>query len=247
MGSDYSTLQLFTGKTPPAIARQALLKAVVAQLSAEGFQPIAQKTQFHNRVVVIGPAEDRPWLSIYDSCGSRDEDSEFELLYEYREFIALAQNMSAQVGPVVRIDVDDGCALKFRLFADGKQVDQYADQPTIGEGMYLGGWSDEKRLANRSRPNVWGQHLKLSSDQTKQLRQIWPRFQQDQRVYTGRILSNTAELLGWNKRFARTGYAIGADGIPVHYSVPLSYAGVDLAGFTELYFYREKSAEKDKS
>ena len=247
MGSDYSTLQLFTDKTPPAIARQRLIKAVVAQLSAEGFQPIAQKTQHHNRVVVIGPAEDRPWLSIYDSCGSLDEDSEFKLLYNHREFVALARNMSAQIGPVVRISVNDGCALKLMLFSDGEQVDQYADQPTIGEGMYLGGWSEKKQIANRGRPKVWGQYLQLSSAQMKQLRQIWPRFQKDPKVYTGRILSNTAQLLGWNRHLARTGYAIGADGIPFHYSIPLSSAGLDLSGFTELYFHREKSAEKDKS
>jgi hypothetical protein len=67
MGDDYSMAQVYLGQIPPVEARALLIRAVVERLEARGFMQAPGEAPEHNRVIAIGPAENRPWLALYDS------------------------------------------------------------------------------------------------------------------------------------------------------------------------------------
>jgi len=234
MGDDFSTLQVYTGSATVA-RRDSLISVVKEALSASGFIEVPSKDEFHNRVVVIGPTEKSSWLTIYDSACSFDNHSKFKLLFSFPAFTELVKAISTEFGPAVIINMDDSCSVAFQLFVDGQLIDHYQDNPTIGHLVTVGKWNEAERLASVGHPEKWVEHLDLQDSTVDSLRRIW-----EMRGYSTSspsILKRTAELFGWNEHLCRTGYNIGADGIPYPYQMITSnYAGYADSEFRELYF-----------
>jgi hypothetical protein len=131
--------------------------------------------------------------------------------------------------------MDDSCSLALELFVNGHLVDRYQDHPTIGHLVRAGNWSDAARKANAGHPQTWVQYFGLDDDLTDALRQAW--ITDGYKVSSPTILNNPARVLGWNEHLCRTGYNIGADGVPYPYQVIASnYAGYSEDDFSELYF-----------
>jgi hypothetical protein len=241
MGDDFSTLQVFAGSSSVA-SRENLISVVRESLSASGFLEIFTKDEFHNRVVVIGPTENTPWLTVYDSSCSYDNNNRFKLLFSFSAFTEFVKAISANFGPSVIISMDDSCSVAFELFVDGQSVDRYQDNPTIGHLVKAGKWSEAERKINAGHPEIWVKHLGLEDEMANTLRRAWTT--DGYRVSSPMILKNTAKVLGWNEHLCRTGYNIGADGISYPYQMITSnYAGYPENEFTELYFAQsEKSS-----
>jgi hypothetical protein len=234
MGDDFSTLQVYTGSLN-VTSRDNLISVVRECLSTSNFIEVLSKDEFHNRVVVVGPTENSPWLTVYDSACSYDNYNKFKLLFSYPAFTELVKAISVKFGPSVKIDMDDSCSVAFELFVDGKLVDRYQDNPTIGHLFTVGKWSDAERKANAGHPKLWVKYLRLENRITSTLGQVW--MTHDYSVSSPMILKNTARVLGWNEHLCRTGYNIGADGVPYPYQVITSnYAGYSDDDFLELYF-----------
>jgi hypothetical protein len=195
-----------------------------------------------NRVVVVGPTENSPWLTVYDSACSYDDHHRFKLLFSFPASTELARAISSKYGPCVIINMDDSCSVAFELFVDGRIIDRYQDNPTIGHLVKAGKWSEAERKVNAGHPEVWVEYLGLKDEMANTLKQVWKN--DGYRVSSPTILKNTAKVLGWNEHLCRTGYNIGADGIPYPYQVITSnYAGYSENEFTELYFTQsEKSS-----
>lgn len=66
------------------------------------------------------------------------------LLFSFPEFTEFVKDISSQFGPSVIIRMDDSCALSFQLFVNGQAIDEYADAPTLGQALYMGGWTEEQ-------------------------------------------------------------------------------------------------------
>ena len=241
MGDDFFSLQVYTGQSPSAEIRKKLIRVVKESLTASNFVEIPGKEQLHNRIIAIGPEENTPWLAVYDSITYPDDSSQFELLVSVSEFVKLAKAISVDVGPSVIIHMDDSCSVGFELFVAGQLVDKYQDNPTIGWLVRRGKWSETERKVHAGQPEVWIKNLGLKDDDAAVLRQAWPT--DGQGVSSPTILKNTAKILGWNEHLCRTGYNIGADGIPHPYQVIASnYAGYGDNDFEELYFFRPQSS-----
>jgi hypothetical protein len=241
MGDDFSTLQVYTGSSTVA-RRESLVSVVRESLIASNFIEVLSKDEFHNRVVVIGPTENTPWLTVYDSACSYDDHNKFKLLFSFPAFAELVKAISIKFGPSVIINMDDSCSVALELFVAGELVDRYQDNPTIGHLVKVGKWSDVERQANAGHPEIWVRHLELNDEMTDTLRQVWTT--EGYKVSSPTILKNTAKFLGWNEHLCRTGYNIGADGVPYPYQMITSnYAGYTDNEFTELYFAQsEKSS-----
>ena len=240
MGDDYSTLQVYTGQTSLKTARQRLIHTIVAIMESQNFFQVPTKDQIHNRVIAVGPAEERPWFAVYDSISFPDEESEFELLHSFSDFKFLAQALSNQFGPAVTIEMDDSCALKLELYIGGKRADVYADSPTIGTIIQKGTWTEAQHRLFGGHPEIWAKYLNLSIEKQNDLRRAWPIGKGDVYIGSTQILSDTAEILGWNRYFCMTGYNIGAEGIPFSYRVPFPYWDLDPNDFDELYFLQNE-------
>ena len=236
MGDDYSTMQVYVGQSPPAAARQTVIDTIVALLKEHGFVYVPERTHFHNRVVAVGPAENTPWLAVYDSISDPDDVSEFELLCSFPDFVALANGLSQHAFPTAIIQMDDSYAVTLELLVAGESVDKYADSPGFGWLLHHGEWPEEERKKFAGHPEIWAHHLGLSEETMIALREAWPLSKKEDYISSTQILDNTAVCLGWNPAFCATGYNIGADGIPYPYDVPLSAWGLDPTEFTELYF-----------
>lgn len=91
----------------PGEARQILSNRIAEYLRRDGFIEASSKGQPHNRIIAIGPAENRPWLALYDSISGPDEESDFILLSSYSDFTELVKCISFRFGPAVRIEMDD--------------------------------------------------------------------------------------------------------------------------------------------
>ena len=241
MGDDFSTLQVYRRSTAVA-RRESLISVVRESLGESNFIEVLSKDEFHNRVVVVGPTENAPWLTVYDSACSYDNHNKFKLLFSFPAFMQLVKAISIRFGPSVVINMDDSCSLGFELFVDGQLVDRYQDNPTIGHLVQVGKWSEAERKANAGHPELWVKYLGLENGLTGTLRQVWTT--DGYRVSSPTILKNTAKVLGWNEHLCRTGYNIGADGVPYPYHVITSnYAGYPDHEFKELYFVQsEKSS-----
>ena len=238
MGDDFSTLQVYTS-LPSVERRDALISAVKEALSANNFSEVPSKDEFHNRVVVVGPKESTPWLTVYDSACSLDNHSKFKLLFSFPAFTELVKSISMMFGPSVIINMDDSCSVAFELFVNGELIDHYQDNPTIGHLVTIGKWSEAERTRNAGHPETWAGHLGFEDGTADSLEQVWGSGGS-----SPSILKRTAKLLGWNEHLCRTGYNIGADGVPYPYQVITSnYAGYNDNVFKELYFAQtEKSS-----
>jgi hypothetical protein len=241
MGDDFSTLQVYTGASTIE-RREHLISVVRESLSASNFMEVLSKDEFHNRIVVVGPTENTPWLTIYDSACSYDEHNKFKLLFSFPAFTELVKAISIRFGPSVVINMDDSCSVALELFVAGELVDRYQDNPTIGHLVQVGNWSDAERRANAGHPEIWVKYLGLIVEMANTLRRVWTT--DGYSISSPTVLKNTAKLLGWNEHLCRTGYTIGADGVPYPYQIITSnYAGYPDNVFTELYFAQsEKSS-----
>lgn len=219
MGDDYTTLQVYVGQAPPFEARQTLLHVVTELLETRGFTHVPSEAHFRNRVIAVGPAENRPWLAVYDSMSSPyygptdgpDEENDGALLFSFTDHVELVKGISHQFGPSVIIQMDDSCAVSFELFVDGQIIDEYADSPTLGRALYMGGWTEEQRKKKAGQPEIWGKHLGLAAEAVAELRQRWPLDKKKAGDCSTSILNSTAKILDWNKKLCRTGYFLGGD------------------------------------
>ena len=238
MGDDFSTLQIYTGSSSVA-RRDSLISIIKETLTSSNFVEVLSKDEFHNRVVIVGPTESTPWLTVYDSVCSHDNHNKFKLLFSFPAFTELVEAISATFGPSVAINMDDSCSVSFELFVDGKLLDHYQDNPTIGYLVTVGKWGEIERTENAGHPEIWAKHLGLENSTVDSLRQVW-----DSGGSSPSVLKRTAKLLGWNEHLCRTGYNVGADGVPYPYKMITSnYAGYDDSAFKELYFAQtEKSS-----
>ncbi len=219
MGDDYATLQVYVGQVSPFEARQTLLRVVIELLTTRGFIHVPSEAHFPNRVIAVGPAENRPWLAVYDSMsgpyyGSTDEPDEENdraLLFSFTDYVELVKGISRQFGPSVIIQMDDSCAVSFELFVGGQVVDEYADSPTLGCALYMGGWTEEQRKKKAGQPEIWGKHLGLAAEAVAELRQRWPLDKKKNGDCSTGILDSTAKILDWNENLCSTGYFLGGD------------------------------------
>ncbi|MFT3893407.1 MAG: hypothetical protein QM730_17400 [Anaerolineales bacterium] len=96
MGDDFSTLQVHTGSSIIA-RRESLISVVREALGANNCIEVLSKDEFHNRVIVVGPAETNPWLTVYNSICSYDDDHKFDLLFSFPEFTKLVMSISLKI------------------------------------------------------------------------------------------------------------------------------------------------------
>ena len=235
MGDDYFTMQVYAGQHPSTQRREHLIQVVQEALKSSNFAEKSNIDQPHNRIIVIGPLDSTPWLSVFDSI-TYEAEGDFPLLVSPSEFWELAKAVSTGFGPAVIIHMDDSCSIAFRLFVDGQLVDEYQDKPTIGWAVSRGNWSEAERKAYVGHPEIWISSLGLQDESLiPSLRQAWPTDKTKTSSTT--ILADTAKILGWNGHLCSTGFSIGADGIPYPYqAITSSY--FTQAQFLELYFLR---------
>lgn len=213
MGDDYSNHQMFAGGQDPDEFRQSFIRHLKECLSLSGFEErIAQEA---TRAIAVGPSE--KWLCVYDSSGNGDDANP-------AQFTALSLQLS-RFAPVVDIHMDDSCAVHFHLYENGQESDRFGNIKNV-----INRWdSEEERLSFRGKTDLWRRFL-CDQDSEKTLRRTW-----DEECATT-ILSQTAQLLGWNETLCESGFTIDYDGIPVLYYDHFSNEFDAANAFNEWYF-----------
>jgi hypothetical protein len=227
MGDDYSNLQVYISTGNDTIARNQVIGVAVEILQQVGYIEVDQADK-HDRVIVVCPPSRTLWLTLYDSAAYWTED---DLIHSVEEAENFGRLLSDRIGPIIQLEVSDSALVQLKLFAQGKLIDQYADS------LSFSSWKDDaEKQAWRGKEEVWASLFNLDLSAQEKLRSTWDLRDDNWSMARMDILSQTAELIGWNWRFASTGYTWGMDGIPISYIHSLSIE--DQNAHTELYFQR---------
>ena len=222
MGDDFSNHQIFAGQHPPDEFRNRLVAHLKTCLHDDGFVETFNP-EAATRTFAIGHA--KKWICIYDSFGSGDTANP-------KEFVNLSKLLS-QLAPVVDIHMDDSCAVHFRLYENGDEIDRYGNMRGVASHWE----SAAERLSFLGKTPLWLPFLDDQNDEVL-LRETW-----DNHNATA-ILKRTAQLIGWNETFCFGGFTVDYDGIPVFYrehfgeEFPTTY-GEFLQVFPQLDFFDE--------
>lgn len=210
MGDDFTNHQVFAGETNQLEFRKQLIVALKNCLPGNSFTEVSMDEA--ERIIAVGPTG--RWICIYDSYGNGDDAH--PLLFQQ-----LSTQLS-QFAPVVDIHMDDSAAVHFYLYNNGARCDQFGNAKSVGRR-----WKDKDEEQHfKGKPELWAGFV----EDTTALKTAW-----EQKEAT-KILSDMAQILGWEHLLCSVGFTIDYDGVPVYYKEHLEDEHINLSAFDELYF-----------
>lgn len=233
MGDDYSNIQVYVGEPYAQAQRQLIIASLAGIVGHADYETVGSFDEC-NRVIAVGPAEKQPWICVYDSASYWTDSN---LIESDEDTEALASGLSKHY-PVITVFVSDSALLELKLWHASEMLDHYADRQSLFKP-----WDSlELKTQRRGNEQLWSKHLNLSTEQIQELRGVWDELQNERHIWSSAV-HTMVKLLDWDEDYARQGYTIGYDGIPVKYSdrYPIFNGPVDATAFTELYFRKSNS------
>lgn len=224
MGNDFSNRQCYVDQNDPSQLHAQIRRAILTTLIDCGYTTVDTE-QHATRSFVIGPAG--RWIFIGDTAGSaKDADPD--------AFAALSVELS-KVCPLVEVHMSDSAAVHLHLYNAGSLIDKYGNLAF----PYFAFKTEEVAAEFKGKPKLWAEVLR-STDLKDKLLEIWVQDWGDSSPMSDgdSILSDTAELLGWDPELCALGYTLDIEGLGVSYREVFERIGQSSDGFTELHFLK---------
>lgn len=193
MGAFFTNVQVHVGSQSSEAVRNRIAEILCAWITSQGFEQGEDDSVEPDRVVLIAPADDTPWISTYDEV---TEDQDEQVLRE------LTQRVSAAANAAVGVLVHDSDVLQLYLCRDGSVIDAFNNQPDYFVGVLPGvpAPSDADREQAAGHSERWAALLGPPATPCD-LRAAW-----DTRpVRVEDMLARVAAVLGWDAARCATG------------------------------------------
>jgi hypothetical protein len=184
-----------------------VIDALRGRLAEQGFAELSQADieagTEPDRGIVVGPATDARWISVYDElCENQDEAA----------IRGLAEHLSRGGGTAIGVLDHDSDVLRLWLCQDGQLVDTFDSNPNyfVGVSPDLPGQLTEEELELvRGHADRW-QEVLTHGATADQLEGVW----REKVVFAEDMLGRLAPLFGWSQSLAATGFNYLSRGDP---------------------------------
>jgi hypothetical protein len=187
MGTFLTNVQVHVGDRQAEQARNAVVGAIRSLMRERALKELPDGER-GNRTVVVGPASQTQWVSVYDEATELQDAS---------ELAALAASLSVSLQSVAAaILVHDGDLLEIQVFRNGDKIEEFSNWP----GYFTG---EERPPRARGNEEVW-RALLVTPTSEEDIADAWSNQGSSEDIVAS--LKRIARLVGWDPQAVSVGY-----------------------------------------